>query len=84
VKEPITELSVAVMVVVPAETAVKTPLALIVATFGFEELQVTVLVTSLEVPSGLVWVACNCIDCPAETDPPGEVIAIVVDSEEPE
>jgi hypothetical protein len=51
---------VAVMVVVPAATAVARPLLLTVATDGFDELQVTWGVISWLVPSEYVPVAANC------------------------
>ena len=50
----------AIMVVLPAATAVARPLLLTVATDGFEELQVTCEVKSFVVPSENVPVAANC------------------------
>jgi hypothetical protein len=55
-----TPLRVAVTVVEPAATAVATPDALIVATVGFELVQVAVVVTFPVVPSLYVAVAANC------------------------
>ena len=51
---------VAVMVAVPAATAVARPLPLTVATDGLEELQVTCVVTSRLVPSEYAPEAANC------------------------
>ena len=48
------------MVVVPRATAVARPLALMVATVGEDEVQVTVLVMSLVLRSPNVPVAVNC------------------------
>ena len=62
---PETVPEVAVMVAVPAATAVTTPLLLTVATDGFDELQVTCVVISLIVPSEYMPVALNCCVTPA-------------------
>jgi hypothetical protein len=51
---------VAVMVVVPTETAMARPVLSTVATDGFDELQVTCVVMSLLVPLEYVPVAVNC------------------------
>jgi hypothetical protein len=56
---------VAVMVAVPAATAVARPLPLTVATDGLEELQVTCAVTSRPVPSEYKPEAANCRVTPA-------------------
>ena len=53
-------LSVAVMVVLPRATAVAKPLASIVATAGFEEVQVAVEVISRVLPSPKIPLAENC------------------------
>ncbi len=53
-------LSVAVMVVLPRATAVAKPLASIVATAGFEEVQVAVEVISRVLPSPKTPLAENC------------------------
>jgi hypothetical protein len=58
---------VAVMVVVPAATAVASPLLLIVAVAGLDEVQVTELVISWVVPSENVPVAVNCWVAPPVT-----------------
>jgi hypothetical protein len=58
---------VAVMVVVPAVTAVASPLLSTVATAVLEELQVTEMVTSWVVPSEKVPVAVNCWVVPPGT-----------------
>ncbi len=55
---------VAVMVVVPTETAVARPLLSIVATAGLDEVQVTCMVISLFVPLLYVPVAANCCRAP--------------------
>ena len=55
---------VAVMVAVPAETAVANPLALTVATDGFNEAQVTWVVVSWLVPSENPPAAINCWTAP--------------------
>jgi hypothetical protein len=55
----------AVMVAVPAATAVARPLLLTVADDVFDELQLTSLVTSRLVPSENVPVAANCWETPA-------------------
>ena len=60
-------LEVAVMVVVPAATAVTTPLLLTVATDGLEEVQVTCADISMLVPSEYEPVAANCWVLPAGT-----------------
>jgi len=57
---PILPLKAAVMVVVPAATAVARPLLLIVATPVLDELQVTCAVISRLVPSEYVQVAVSC------------------------
>lgn len=51
---------VALMFVCPEPTLIASPVALIVATEGEEELQTTVLVTSSVVPFRKVPVAVNC------------------------
>ena len=56
---------VAMMVAVPAATAVTRPLLLTVATDGSDELQVTWVVISLIVPSEYMPVALNCWVTPA-------------------
>jgi hypothetical protein len=56
---------VAVMVAVPAATAVARPLLLTVAADVFDELQVTCVVISRLVPSENVPVAANCWTTPA-------------------
>lgn len=58
---------VAVMVVVPAVTAVASPLLSTVATAVLEELQVTKMATSWVVPSEKVPVAVNCWVVPPGT-----------------
>lgn len=60
VVEPLTPLSVAVIVVVPVATAVARPVLLIVATLGAEELHVAEEETSLLVPSPNEPIAVNC------------------------
>lgn len=60
VVRPEIDCKVAVMVAVPAATAVPTPLASTVATDGSEEVQVTCVVISLVVPSEYVPKAVNC------------------------
>ena len=56
---------VAVMIAVPAATAVTRPLLLTVATDGFDELQVTCVVISLIVPYEYLPMAVNCWVTPA-------------------
>ncbi len=56
------------MVVVPVDTGVASPLALIVATVGMLELQVTWLVTSPKLPSEKVAVAVNCWVWPEDSE----------------
>jgi len=58
---------VAVMVVLPAATAVASPLLLTVATAVLDELQVTCVVISLVEPSAYVPEAVNCLVFPAGT-----------------
>ncbi len=55
---------VAVMIAVPAATAVTRPLLLTVATDGFDELQVTCVVISLIVPYEYMPMAVNCCVTP--------------------
>jgi hypothetical protein len=56
---------VAVMIAVPAATAVTRPLLLTVATDKFDELQVTCVVISLIVPYEYLPMAVNCWVAPA-------------------
>jgi hypothetical protein len=65
VVDPLTEFMVAVMVVVPALALEAVPLALIVATGGSEEFQVTEFVMSCVVPSLKVPVAAKPNDSPS-------------------
>ncbi len=57
---PVIPPKVAVMVTVPAATAVARPMPLTVATDVFDELQATCVVISKLVPSEYVPVAVNC------------------------
>jgi hypothetical protein len=57
---PVTPARAAEITVLPAETAVATPVALTVATVVFDELQVAWLVTFCVLPSEYVPVAVNC------------------------
>lgn len=58
--EPVMELDVAEMFVVPVETSLANPLLLIPATIGDDELHAEVVVRSLVLPSVYVPVAVNC------------------------
>jgi hypothetical protein len=64
---PLTPPKVAEMVVVPAAAVVARPVAPIVATFAFEEVQVTCVVRSCVVASEYVPVAVNCCVAPTDT-----------------
>jgi hypothetical protein len=66
----------AVMVEVPAATAVARPLPLTVATEGLDEVQLTCVVISWLVPSEYVPVAVNCLATPAGMLGLGGVTAI--------
>ena len=72
---PVWPPSAAVIVVVPVEAAVATPLELMLATLGTLEVQVTWVVTSLVVMSEKVAVAVNaCVVCP-----PNEKLMVALD-----
>ena len=58
--EPVTDPELADMVVAPARLALASPVALMLATYGADELQRTVEVRSCEDPSLYVPVAENC------------------------
>jgi hypothetical protein len=73
---PMIEPKVAVIVVVPAETQVATPLALMVANAVLDEFHVTDAVMSCEVPSEYVPVAVKRLVNPAATEEFGGVIAM--------
>ncbi len=76
VAEPVIELDVAEMFVVPAETLLAIPLLPIPATLGDEELHVEVVVRSLVLPSVYVPVAVNCWFAPCVMEAVGGVTAI--------
>jgi len=68
VVDPLIEPEVAVMVVDAAATPVASPLLVMVAAAGFDELQVAELVRLLVVPLEYVPVAVNCCMPPTGTD----------------
>jgi hypothetical protein len=68
VAEPVIPPEMAESVVVPEATALASPSELIVPTCGAAELQLTVCVTSLVLPSEKVPVAVNCRDVPVVTE----------------
>lgn len=72
----VTPPAVTVMVVVPAATAVASPVALTVATVGFDEVQVAPWATALLFPSLKTALARSCWVAPTEMEAVGGVTVI--------